>query len=29
MGAALREQPQRGFQDAVPDVHLVSLPNDE
>jgi len=27
MGAALREQAQRGLQDAVPDVHLVSLPN--
>jgi hypothetical protein len=29
MGAALGEQPEGGFQDAVADVHLVSLPNDE
>ena len=27
MGAALCEQAQRGFEDAVADVHLVSLPN--
>jgi hypothetical protein len=29
MGAALGEQPEGGFQDAVADVHLVMLPNGE